>query len=204
MHDSAHTRWPTPRRTRHLRFSLPLFEHIERQRGISSAPSDTNGHAVVHAHVERVLVELIADELRRVGPRNRESGPDVPGKLLARHVASTFILVLNWWVESEESLPATRQTSCFERWYIPPFRSCSTERPRSASPREPVTDLASAYPPAVRLSRSTDPLECRAGRGAPESAPPRGGACPRRTRRHAPSRPSHRTAPRGSCRAARA
>ncbi len=96
-----------------LRFSLPLFEHIERQRGMGDVPSQPNGHAVVHAHVERALVELIADELRRVGPCNRESGADVPGKLLARHVASTFILVLNWWAESEESLPATMANELF-------------------------------------------------------------------------------------------
>ena len=101
-----------------LRFSLPLFEHIERQRG-ADAPSDTNGHAVVHAHVERVLVELIADELRRVGPRNRESGRDVPRDLLAQHVAATFVLVLNWWVASGEPLAAGQVNERFRALVLP-------------------------------------------------------------------------------------
>lgn len=96
-----------------LRFSLPLFEHIERQRGSGDASADAQRHAVVHAHVERVLVEQLADELRRFGPRHGESGPGVPFDLLARHIASTFVLVLNWWVETGEPLTARKADELF-------------------------------------------------------------------------------------------
>jgi AcrR family transcriptional regulator len=101
-----------------LRFSLPLFEHIERQRG-AGAPVDAQRHAVVHEHVERMLVEIIADDLRRAGQRHRESGRGVPCELLAKHVASTFVLVLNWWVESEELLPARTVDEQFRALVLP-------------------------------------------------------------------------------------
>ena len=102
-----------------LRFSLPLFEHIERQRGAGDAPVDVQRHAVVHEHVERVLVELIADDLRRVGQRERASGERVPCDLLAQHIASTFVLVLNWWVESGGPLGATKADELFRALSLP-------------------------------------------------------------------------------------
>jgi AcrR family transcriptional regulator len=98
-----------------LRFSLPLFEHIERQRGAGDSPMDAQRHVVVHEHVERVLVELIADDLRRV----RASGERVPCDLLAQHVAATFVLVLNWWVESGEPLAARKVNERFRALVLP-------------------------------------------------------------------------------------
>jgi AcrR family transcriptional regulator len=102
-----------------LRFSLPLFEHIERQRGAGDAPVDAQRHAVVHEHVERVLVELISDDLRRIGQREWASGERVPCDLLAQHVASTFVLVLNWWVESGEPLAAGKVNERFRALVLP-------------------------------------------------------------------------------------
>ncbi|HKG94501.1 MAG TPA: helix-turn-helix domain-containing protein, partial [Gemmatimonadaceae bacterium] len=48
-----------------LRFSLPLFEHIERHRAASDSTIEPRGQAVVHDHLQRVLAELIAGDLRR-------------------------------------------------------------------------------------------------------------------------------------------
>ena len=103
---------------RFLRFSLPIFEHIERYRGASDPPVGAPAHAVVHEHLRRVLVELIADDLRRVG-RCRGSARDVPDDLLAQHVASTFLLVLNWWAESEAPLPSEEANDLFRSLMLP-------------------------------------------------------------------------------------
>jgi hypothetical protein len=50
-----------------LRFSLPVLEHIERYQDASDSPVDAQKLAIVHEHLEKVLVELIADDLKRVG-----------------------------------------------------------------------------------------------------------------------------------------
>ena len=102
-----------------LRFSLPIFEHIERYRGAGDTAVDPQGLAVVHDHLRRVLVELIADDLTRTGQRHRDRGQDVPCDLLARHVASTFLLVLNWWAESGEPLPARKVNDVFRALTLP-------------------------------------------------------------------------------------
>lgn len=102
-----------------LRFSLPILEHIERYRGAHDSPAGARELAVVHEHLERVLVELIADDLRRVRPRRPESEHDVPGDLLARHVASTFMLVSSWWVESGKPLDARKVNDLFRALIVP-------------------------------------------------------------------------------------
>ena len=96
-----------------LRFSLPIFEHIERYRSANDSPVDARGQAIVHEHLQRVLVELITDDLRRAGRCHEDSGQDVPCDLLARHVASTFVLVLNWWAQTGEPLPARKVNELF-------------------------------------------------------------------------------------------
>jgi AcrR family transcriptional regulator len=102
-----------------LQFSLPLFEHVERYRGASDSPVDAQGLAVVHEHLQRVLVELIAEELGRVGQRHQEGRQNVPSDLLARHVAATFLLVLTWWAEREERLPASEVNDVFRALILP-------------------------------------------------------------------------------------
>ena len=110
-----------------LRFSLPVFEHIERHRRATDAMVDSHGRAVVHDHLERVLVELIAEDLRRARLRSQESIAEVPCDLLAQHVASTFLVVLNWWVESEQPLPATRVNELYRALVLPTLTKLDRE-----------------------------------------------------------------------------
>jgi AcrR family transcriptional regulator len=112
------TRW-IGRADRILRFSLPLFEHIERCRSAGGSPVDAQGHAVVHEHLERVLIALIVDDLRRAGRCRQESGHDVPRDLLAQYVASAFLVVLNWWLGRGEPLPARRANDLFRSLVLP-------------------------------------------------------------------------------------
>ena len=99
-----------------LRFSLPILEHIERHR---DANADARGQAVVHEYLERVLAELIAADLERAGQRRGESGRGMPPDLLAQHVASTFILVLNWWVGSQDALTSKQVNGFFRALILP-------------------------------------------------------------------------------------
>ena len=44
---------------------------------------------------------------------------DVPPELLARHVAATFVLVLNWWVESGSPITAAEIDAHFRALVLP-------------------------------------------------------------------------------------
>lgn len=81
-----------------LWFSLAVFEHVEQLRGTSSGRMTDEARAVVHGHLRDAVVELFEDELRHC-PGSHAAGDRVPPELLARQIAATFIVVLDWWVE---------------------------------------------------------------------------------------------------------
>ena len=78
-----------------LRFSRPFLEHVERSRRDDQFPIDLGRSTTVHEHLRRVLESLLLDELRGLARSNAE----VPSDLMARHVAATFVLTLEWWLE---------------------------------------------------------------------------------------------------------
>jgi len=97
-----------------LRFSLPFLEHVEHSRHQGRLPLGAGGSATVHEHLRRVLESMLADELRRsVGPSDV-----VPARLLARHVAATFVLTLEWWLE-HPTLSAREVDARFRALVVP-------------------------------------------------------------------------------------
>jgi AcrR family transcriptional regulator len=92
-------------------FSLPVFEHIHQHRHAGTAVMGARGRAVVHEHLQKVVAEQLAE---KVGKHyRRRSGCPIPPDLLVHYVASTFILVLNWWVESRSQLPPREVNALF-------------------------------------------------------------------------------------------
>ena len=90
---------PAARRSeRVVRFSRPMIAHI----GVHFRPGargmPLRSRAIVHERLRQVLAECVAEEVRRGGTRAAASS--VPTDLLVQHVTSTFILVLEWWLQS--------------------------------------------------------------------------------------------------------
>lgn len=96
LHSSEHRPRAATRRDV-LWFSAAVFEHVEQLRGTNSGRMTGEARTIVHGHLREAVVELVEDELRRY-PGSRADGR-VPSELLARYVAETFVLVLDWWVE---------------------------------------------------------------------------------------------------------
>jgi len=86
-------------------FSLPIFEHIERHRRIGQASMEPQGRRAVHEHLEHAIAELIEDEVGTALRRSSRTALHASPVLLVRWIASTFVLVLNWWVDGDCSLP---------------------------------------------------------------------------------------------------
>jgi len=93
-------------------FSLPIFEYIQQHRRTSQAKMGSRGRAIIHEHLQKVLSELIADDIeKRI--RTRSKPGHTPTDLLIQYVSSTFILVLNWWVETRSPLSPKDVNECF-------------------------------------------------------------------------------------------
>ena len=66
---------------------------------------DPRGRRAMHERLQHAIAELIEDEVRTALRRRRRESHASP-ELLVCWIASTFTLVLNWWVESNSPLPA--------------------------------------------------------------------------------------------------
>jgi AcrR family transcriptional regulator len=80
-------------------FSLPFLEHVERGRIRGQLPFDAIRAAPVHQHLRRVLESVLGEQLRAEHRRRSSTIPAVPTSLLIRHVAASFVLTLDWWLE---------------------------------------------------------------------------------------------------------
>jgi AcrR family transcriptional regulator len=102
-----------------VRFSLPIFEHIYQHRRTGAAMMGVRGRAVVHDHLQKIVAEQIADDVKRYVQGLRKGATKIPQDLLAQYVASTFILVLNRWVESRNPLPPAEADALFRALVMP-------------------------------------------------------------------------------------
>ncbi len=108
-----------------LWFSLPIFEHHDRHRRAGELKLGPRGRAILHGQLQKVLVELIAEDIRKSLQGRRKAAGLIPPELLGRYVASTFILVLNWWVESRNPLPAKEVNDLFRTLILPTLGTAS-------------------------------------------------------------------------------
>lgn len=95
-------------------FSYRVFEHIDRVRHTATAMKGRKSRTIVHHHLRRVLLEKIVAAIRQTAPRSA-----VPAGLLAEYVVGTFILVLNWWVDSRSTLSARQIDDVFRSFVVP-------------------------------------------------------------------------------------
>src|SRR5215469_10628723 len=102
-----------------LRFSLPVFEHIYEHRRGGAALMGTRGRAIIHEQLQKVVAEQIAEDVRKRLQGRQKAASQIPPDLLVQFVASTFIVVLNWWVESRNPLPPKEAHALFRALTAP-------------------------------------------------------------------------------------
>jgi AcrR family transcriptional regulator len=102
-----------------LWFSLPVFEYVEQFRKAAGVHMDRHGRTIVHEHLRQVVIEQIGDDVQAtVGFSSRRPGR-IPTDLLTDYLAATFVLVLNWWVESASSLSPQQVDEVFLALVVP-------------------------------------------------------------------------------------
>lgn len=85
-------------------FSFPFFQYVGQCRNATALTTRKRGRAVVHGHLRQLLVARLHQQFAAIaGPLTTDS-LRLPPALLAEHVAGTFVLVLNWWVDTESPL----------------------------------------------------------------------------------------------------
>jgi AcrR family transcriptional regulator len=87
------------RAARAMAFGLPLFTHIHGHRHSARLKLGVRGRAILHQHLRRVLAEWIMRTMEEDRPPRKPGRGTVAPELLSQHVASTFVLVLHWWLD---------------------------------------------------------------------------------------------------------
>lgn len=104
-------------------FSLPLLTHIHQHRRSAKVRLGERGRAVLHEHLRRVLSEWIEQTLGVDRQRHKfRRSPLVP-ELLAQHIASTFVLVLHWWLDHGGTMSPVEADKLFRSLVMPVLRS---------------------------------------------------------------------------------
>jgi AcrR family transcriptional regulator len=127
IHEMLRSAYPAEHRTAGrasetvLRFSLPVFEHIHRHAhlGAGAPGMGPRGRALVHAQLQKVLAELIGQDLRGKLQVRRKASEQVPADFLVQFIASTFILVLHWWLDTRASMSPQKVNEMFRALILP-------------------------------------------------------------------------------------
>ena len=106
-----------------MRFSLPVFKHIHGHLRTGAAEMGPQGRAAIHHHLRDVLVELIGHDVKLHLKRRTRTAGLIPPDLLVSFIASTFILVLEWWVDLKAPLSPTEIDDLFRALVAPTISS---------------------------------------------------------------------------------
>lgn len=100
-----------------LWFSLPVFEHHYRHAHAWGDRIGARGRAILHEHLRRVLAKIIRSSTKLQG--GRKVSREIPADLTSDYVASTFVLVLNWWLDRKMFLPPKEVNELFRKLIVP-------------------------------------------------------------------------------------
>jgi AcrR family transcriptional regulator len=122
IHEILDAAWPSRARDGAVWFSLPVLEYVGRRRNASHIGMDPQGRAIVHEHLRQVLVARLIDDDAIPAPRG-DAGAAIPREVVVDYVATTFVLVLNWWIDSRSPLTAREADAVFRSLVMPTLRS---------------------------------------------------------------------------------
>jgi AcrR family transcriptional regulator len=102
-----------------LAFSRSFLDFVDRHRHAHNPGMTDDNRATVHAHLRDVLTDVLEHDFTTMRRRSQPATSDVPVALVARYVASTFVLVLDWWVESGAALTPAEVDARFRALVLP-------------------------------------------------------------------------------------
>lgn len=102
-----------------LWFSLPVFEHHYRHAHAWGDRIGTRGRSILHEHLRSVLTGIIGEAMKKDFRSGRQSSRQIPPEVVSAYVSSTFVLVLNWWLDTRMRLPPKEINDVFRRLTLP-------------------------------------------------------------------------------------
>jgi len=102
-------------------FSHELFVHVQEYRQLFKAMVGKHSGAIVQRTMQKLLLDLIRDEVKQPGSRNAEA--TIPSEALAQFIAGGLFGLLMWWLNDRSPLSVEEVNEMFRRLAIPAFRA---------------------------------------------------------------------------------
>lgn len=100
-------------------FSLPVFEHHYSHAHAWGDRIGSRGRAILHERLRQVLAPMIASAMKREFRAARKPTGQISIDLVSEYLASTFVLVLNWWLDKRMFLPPNEIDHLFRSLTMP-------------------------------------------------------------------------------------
>lgn len=104
-----------------LYFSLPVLEHIEAHLERSPAGRHQPVQWQVHQRLESALIEQLEADIGRA--QLAGAIPTLPPELLAKHLAATFLVVMDWWLRRRPATSAREAHDLYRALVGPTLRT---------------------------------------------------------------------------------
>jgi AcrR family transcriptional regulator len=102
-----------------LWFSLAVFQRHYSHAHAWGDRIGNRGRAILHERLRQVLAQMIASAMKQEFRAVRKPPKQIPAELVSEYLASTFVLVLNWWLDKRMSLPPKEIDNLFRSLISP-------------------------------------------------------------------------------------
>ena len=103
-----------------LRFSLPLLRHAHQQRRLLQALLAGGARTPVLRQVERVLIDIVRDELTAMPGADAER---IPIDAQARYAVGAYLALMEWWLTSQPQMLPEEADRIFHTLVAPGLRA---------------------------------------------------------------------------------
>ncbi len=94
-------------------FSHELIVHVDAHRDVFRAMVGRHSGAVVQRVFQRILVELVREDIKALSPRG--SGGSIPIEAVVQYIAAGLWGLVSWWIDAKPRLPVEDASEAFRR-----------------------------------------------------------------------------------------
>lgn len=102
-----------------IAFSLPMFLHMHEYRDHARSFAGAAAGALVSQSIQQMIRGVVQEELDKLPTTGIARERKIPRDLFVDHLASTFMFVTMWWLNSENPVPPETANEIYRSLVLP-------------------------------------------------------------------------------------
>ena len=104
-------------------FSSAMFEHVYEYRKVWRALVASSAGIIVRQHFQEMISDLIRHQFKIEFHKRKRAGSKIPFELFVHFLASTFLSVMSWWLDSKKPLAPASINDIYRALVTPSLKS---------------------------------------------------------------------------------